>query len=296
MINRILESRNIILASAMAGLLFAGCNTTDTNPGDRPVETVKGPQTTGESGILPEPSIPSAAEVKAMDAMYAKPVSQMALPAGIAAPAALAKSSAADVNVGFNDFGSLSQIKDHAYVGFADAYFQWVTSNAYAVVVPMEYGHYHLGYENLNDCFVGSNGFLPAGHYGVLSNGVCVDKGDAATQYRNLSPHDAVQNIQFYVYDRVKIRTFDFKSFYLPQPPNGDTRYGHVQIWINKVGVGWRYWADLPPSATGGYTWNLPHTGIGGAQGINEVRITSPNHTGGYGWTIDNLMVNNVLP
>ena len=290
MFHQTLLGRTTVLASTLAGLLLAGCNRNDDNTVNPPSTDKAGTGTnSGDHGFLAAPLTPSADQIKAMESLTVKPIPAIA-PAERPA-LALQKSSAADVNVGFNDFGSLSQIADHASYTFADSYFQWVTSTAYAVVLPLSDGHYHLGYENANVCISGSNGFIPAGKYGLKSGYNCIVQGDAASQQRNLSPHEASQVIQFYIYDRVKIRTFDFKSFYLP--PTSDLRYGHVQIWIHKIDVGWRYWADLPPATTG-YTWFLPQTGVGGAQGIDEIRVQSPTPTGAYGWTIDNFMVNNV--
>lgn len=284
--------RTSVLATLLSGLLLSGCTGGDaetSNPTTpaKEVEEIR----QGGSGMLPEPKIPTEAELKTMEALTGKPrlvLPESAQPDGVT----LSKTSAADVNVGFNDYGSLAQIKDKAYATFADAYFQWVTPAAYAVVVPMQNGHFHLGYENATDCFAGSNGFVAPGTYGTLTAGKCIQKGDAATRFRNMGNHVPSQNIQFYVYDRARIYTFDFKSFYLP--PTTDLRYGHVQIWIKKkANQQWRYWADLPPAA-GGYTWFLPQTGEGGAQAIDEVRITSPTPTGSFNWTIDNLMINNI--
>ncbi|MDQ3002840.1 MAG: hypothetical protein M3Y08_16455, partial [Fibrobacterota bacterium] len=274
MFNRAIIGRTAILSSALAGLLLAGCNNGDENTiNPATTGTASGNESkTADHGFLAEPKIPTLEQIKAMESLFErqKPVLPLSeRPDGHP----LAKSAAADVNVGFNDYGSLAQIKDQAYATFADAYFQWVTPTAYAVVAPLEYGHFHLGYENPKHCYSGYNGFVPAGKYGIMSGNNCIVQGPAAGAPRNLGNHVPNQTIQFYVYDRTRIFTFDFKSFYLP--PISDLNYGHVQIWINKVGVGWRYWADLPP-ATGGFTWYLPQTGTGGAQGITEVRITSP--------------------
>ncbi len=280
-----------VLVTLMSGLFLAGCNSGE-GPSNPTLPAQENEEVRpGEKVNLPEAKVPTEAEAKAMEAMTGKPL--LALPESVQpGAAALPKASAADVNVGFNDYGSLNQITDKAYATFADSYFQWVTPSAYAVVVPMQYGHFHLGYENKNDCYVGSNGFVAPGTYGVLSAGKCIQQGNAATQVRNLGNHVPNQNIQFYVYDRARIYTFDFKSFYLP--PTSDLNYGHVQIWIKKKATQqWRYWADLGSSTTG-YTWYLPQTGEGGAQDIDEVRITSSNPNGGYNWNIDNLMINNI--
>jgi hypothetical protein len=287
-----LTAKTPVLASLLTGLVLTACQSGDpshSHPSTPGGEVTEARQ--GGSGVLPEPRIPTEAEVKAMEALTGKP--RLVLPDDSQPDLlALSKAAAADVNVGFNDYGSLAQIKDKAYATFADAYFQWVTPSAYAVVVPMQYGHFHLGYENATDCFAGSNGFVQPGTYGTLSAGKCIQKGDAATRFRNLGNHIPNQSIQFYVYDRARIYTFDFKSFYLP--PTSDLRYGHVQIWIKKKATQqWRYWADLPPATTG-FTWHLPQTGEGGAQAIDEVRITSPTPNGSFNWTIDNLMITNI--
>ncbi len=292
MIHRILKGRAIFLASALAGLLMAACNNSEestvnaSEPGqtkatDSHADASGGVQYPGGSGVLPEPKIPTAAQINALEAMSKNAKTPTVPPASAGFPA-LAKTSAADFNLNFNDFTALAFLPDHAWITFAPFYIQKVTSTAWVYVFPLNDGHFHLMYENPNLCFG-----TVTGKYGVLSGGRCVQTaGDAASQPRNLAPHEATEKVQVYVWDGSRRYTFDFKSFYLP--PTTDTRYGHVQIWIHKIDVGWRYWADLP-SATGGFTWSLPQSGIGGAQGIDEIQITSP---GTFGWTIDNLVIN----
>src|SRR5258706_12776574 len=140
MSHRTMLGRAAVLAS-IAGLLIAGCNKSDDAV---PNPTAADKNAASDHGFLGNPQVPTAEQVKAMEAMFA-PKTPEPTPAQLATPP-LAKSAAADVNVGFNDYGSLAQITDHAYASFADSYFQWVTPTAYAVVVPMQYGHFHLGY------------------------------------------------------------------------------------------------------------------------------------------------------
>ena len=289
MFHQTLLGRTTVLASALAGLLLAGCNRSDenaVNPATTATATDKasGTQPNSDHGFLSSPQIPTADQIKVMESLTPnakKPV----LPLEQTGTAALAKTAGADVNVGFNDYNALALPADHDYLTFAPFYIQKVTASAWAYVFPMNDGHFHMSYENPNVCFLG----VPVAKYGLTSGTSCIVKGDAATQPRNLSPHEATEVVQLYVWDGSRKYTFDFKSFYLP--PTNDLRYGHVQIWIHKIDVGWRYWSDLPPATTG-YTWFLPQTGIGGAQGIDEIRVQSPNPAIGFGWTIDNMIIN----
>ena len=151
--------------------------------------------------------------------------------------------------------------------------------------MPMTDGHFHMSYENPNVCFLG----VPSGKYGFTSGNSCILQGDAATQPRFLGTHEATQQIQTYVWDGSKKYVFDLKSLYL-EPNGGDAAANHIQVWIHKIDVGWRVWSDLG-SGTGGFTWNFPQTGTGGAQGIDEVRVLSPS-TVGYNLNYDNMIIN----
>jgi hypothetical protein len=280
--------RSLFLAGAFAGLFLAGCNTSDDsrNPSG-PSETQTGSGTNvknpGGSGMLGEPLIPTAEQIKAIEELSKSQKIPVDMPQDVG-PVMAQKSSAADFTLNFNDFTALSFLPDHAYASFAPFYIQKVVGNAWVYAMPMKYSHFHLGFENPVFCF----GSIP-GKFGVMSGGTCVQtQSDAASVPRNLAPHDQTEKVQVYVWDGSRKYTFDFKSFYLP--PTSNTSYGHVQVWIHKIDVGWRYWADLG-SATNGFTWNLPQTGVGGAQGIDEIQITSP---GSFGWTIDNLVLGNV--
>ena len=293
MIHRRGSGRARVLASAIAGLILMGCNRNEektVNPTVEEIVSGDGSHTANH-GYLAAPEIPTAAQIRELESQTPSSVASGS-PVDQSGAVRLAKTSAGDINVGFNDYASLAQLQDHAYTFFTTDYFQWVTSTSYAVVHSIKYAHFHLVYENPNDCYFGYNGAVPPGQYGQKSGNNCIQKGDAATQPRYLSPHLQDDVFQVYVYDRVKIHTFDFKSFYLP--PTSDTRFGHVQIWIHKIDVGWRYWSDLPPATTG-YTWYLPQTGIGGAQGIDEIRIQAPNPNASTGFSIDNIMINNIL-
>jgi hypothetical protein len=279
--------RGIVLAGAFAGLFMAGCNTSEDsrNPsGPSGVENGSGTdvKNPGGSGFLPEPMIPTAEQVKAIEEL-SRNAKQPVEPPHSEGVIAAQKASATDFNLTFNDYTALAFLPDHAYNSFAPFYIQNVVGNAWIYAMPMTQGHFHLGFENQAFCY-GS----VAGKVGVWSNGTCLQSTlDAASIARHVSPHNNTEKVQIYVWDGSRKYTFDFKSFYLP--PNSIAGYGHVQVWVHKTGGGWIYWPDLAPAANG-YTWWLPQTGNGG-QAIDEIQITSP---GAYGWSIDNISIGNV--
>ncbi len=285
-----LNTKHLLFAvSAMAGMLMTACDngTESSQQAAVPASSGNAAQPSGSSEILQKPSIPTAEQIKAMEAMGQNRIIP-ATPATATGSAALAKTAGTDYNINFNDYAALSLPPDHDYLTFAPFYISQVRYGVWAYVMPMAGGHFHMSYENPNDCFIGNNGTVPSGKYGILSGGNCIVQGDAATQARYLSSHDATQQIQTYVWDGSKKYVFDLKSLHL-QPNGGNAAVNHIQVWVHKIDVGWIFWSDLA-SGTGGWNYYFHQTGTSGAQGIDEVRVLSPNTS--YNVNYDNMVIN----
>jgi len=290
MISRLQKMCGMLSAIAGAGLLITACeNSTNLGQESGSNSSEKAQLQEGDRGTLPEPLIPTADQVSMIESFSSS--QEIPLPPKTEfVGQGLNISAATNYTINFNDFNALSLISDHAYISFAPFYIPQVKAGVWAYVMPLNDAHFHLGYENANDCFSGNNGFVPSGKYGTLSNGNCIVQGDAATRPRYISSHEATAVLQTYVWDGSKKYVFDLKSFYL-RPNGGNAAANHAQLWIHKIDVGWLYWADLA-SGTGGFTWSLPQTGTGGAQGIDEVKVLSPTTT--YPVAYDNMVINNI--
>ena len=288
MIKTLNVTRILLAVSAIATVVMTACEN-NTEPAPEAQHAVPGGSNPGSTGIVKENQVPTAAQVSAMEA--AIKLQKMPEVPLASAGAALPKTAVAtDYTINFNDFTALSLISDHAYTTVTTFYISNVRYGVYAYTFPLDGGHFHLPYENPNDCYADNTSFVPSGKYGIMSGGKCVVQGDAATQPRTVLAHGSTSQLQTYVWDGSTKYVFDLKSIQL-LPNGGDASANHVQIWIHKIDVGWRYWADLA-SGPSGYTWFFPQTGTGGAQGIDEIHVASPTpSTASAIPTYDNLAI-----
>lgn len=286
------------LALGAAGLMVSGCfspsgedSSRDTNQENKLIEKIKDAETTPmRVEMTATPALqPDQAKLEEFLRMRntRENTFQPPVEGSLEVTPAQAKSAMAPCTINYNSYSALGWIGDHLYAYDSFAYWPHYIGdcpdlNGWAYTVPITYAHYHLGYENAALCY----GTIP-GKLGVMSGGQCIQTQlDARNYGRRLSPHDNTEFIKIYVNDKNSgaRKTFNLQSIHLPLVVPEEPRYGHIKLWIQKANGEWRYWADLTP----GTTWNLPQTGVGGAQGIKEIQITSP---GQYGWSADDIKI-----
>ena len=210
--------------------------------------------------------------------MLSLPVNEPETPAAeIPATGALSKSAAVpfvSCTIGFNSSSSLATLYGHGsstfvvspwYAESCNSSYYWVRASA------INLDHYHLVAEAADQCYGSGNRW---GHYQYGTSGPCINQSDAMYWPRRAMNMNGNSGIVFKALHRSgAARNMDLKAIYV--------KSGSIKVLAYRVGVGWRYWANL--NADQRWYWT------GNNINISEIRVFDTNENGVY--AIDNLEV-----
>lgn len=162
--------------------------------------------------------------------------------------------ASAECHVDFDDPQSIADLPNQAEDMFATHYAQPCGDGDEVRVEPMQYGHFHLSYEDLTIDCVDEDGM-----FGHGAPGSCTPLADPSAEPRRVQSHDPTQVIK--VYRKALLgaaRTFSMVSF---------VNYGGEPVKFRyRKGATWYEWGNL----AGNTTWDVAAWVVD----VDEVQIT----------------------